>query len=192
MTLRLYGFALALFASLFAPLEARSAGPLDGDFQVNAAYVVLDQGVLQLNAQIQYPNNSRIRGALLDGVTLVFDVEVTISRPRRFWFDATLLDTTLRRELTYHAVTDRYVVRGEGETGGVQESFATLGEALDRLGHIEDLPILVQSQLGPGPWRLAVRAGVGRGRMPEVLRALVFWSGDWHRTTDWYTWMLTL
>lgn len=190
MTLRLFGFALALLACLTAPLEARSAGPLDGDFQVNAAYVVLDQGVLQLNAQIQYPNNSRIRGALVDGVTLVFDVEMTISRPRRFWFDATLLDTTLRRELTYHAVTDRYVLRAE--SGSAQESFATLGEALDRLGHIEDLPILVQSQLGPGPWECAVRAGVGRGRMPEVLRALVFWSGDWHRTSDWYTWMLTL
>ena len=121
---------------------------------------------------------------------LVFDVEVTISRPRRFWFDATLLDTTLRRELTYHAVTDRYVLREESGSG--QESFATLGEALDRIGHIEDLPILVQSQLGPGPWECAVRAGVGRGRMPEVLRALVFWSGDWHRTSDWYTWMLTL
>jgi predicted protein tyrosine phosphatase len=39
---------------------------------------------------------------------------------------------------------------------------------------------------------IAVRAGVGRGRMPEVLRALMFWSGDWHRTSDWYTWMLTL
>ena len=190
MSLRLLGFALALLAGVLAPLGARSAGPLDGDFQVNAAYVVLDQGVLQLNAQIQYPNNSRIRGALLDGVTLVFDMEITISRPRRFWFDATLLDTSLRRELTYHAVTDRYVV--SGESGRPQESFASLDEALDRLGHVEDLPILVQSQLGPGPWELAVRAGVGRGRMPEVLRALVFWSGDWHRTSDWYTWMLTL
>jgi hypothetical protein len=190
MTLRLFGFALALLAWLIAPLEARGAGPLDGDFQVNAAYVVLDQGVLQLNAQIQYPNNNRIRGALLDGVTLLFDVEVTISRPRRFWFDATLLDTTLRRELTFHAVTDRYVL--SDEAGSTQESFATLDEALDRLGHIEDRPILVQSQLGPGPWELAVRAGVGRGRMPEVLRALMFWNGDWHRTCDWYTWMLTL
>lgn len=190
MSLRLFGIALTLLACLAAPLVARSAGPLDGDFQINSAYVVLDHGVLQLNAQIQYPNNSRIRDALRDGLTLVFDLEIDITRTRRFWFDTSLLETTLRRELTYHAVTDRYVVRGE--SGAELSSFATLGEALDRIGHVDDLPILVQSQLGTGPWKLAVRAGVRRGRMPAALRALVFWSSDWYRTSDWYTWMLTL
>jgi hypothetical protein len=196
MSLRPLALALTLLACLMAPLTTHSAGPLDGDFQINSAFVVLDHGVLQLNAQVQYPNNSLIRTALQDGVTLVFDLEIDISRPRRFWFDATLLDTTLRRELTYHAVTRRYVLREEPgaaeEAGPEQESFATLDEALARLGHIGDLPILVQSQLGPGPWELAVRAGVRRGRMPAALRALVFWSSDWHRTSDWYTWMLTL
>jgi len=28
--------------------------------------------------------------------------------------------------------------------------------------------------------------------MPAALRALMFWSDDWHRQTGWYTWMLTL
>ncbi len=190
MSFRLFAVALALLAFLTATPEARSAGPLDGDFQVTSAFVVLDHGVLQLNAQIQYPNNSRIRSAVRDGVSLVFVVDITISRPRRFWFDATVLDTTFRHELTYHAVTDRYVVRAEAAEQ--QESFATLDEALDRLGHIDDLPILVQSQLGDGPWQLAVRTSVRRGSMPDALRALVFWSSDWHRTSDWYTWMLTL
>src|SRR5581483_2699593 len=141
MSPRLFGIALALFALLTATPEARSAGPLDGDFQINSAFVVLDHGVLQLNAQIQYPNNSQIRSALQDGVTLVFDVDLTISRPRRFWFNATVLDTSYRHELMYHAVTDRYVLVGDSEEQ--QESFATLDEAFERLGHIEDQPILV-------------------------------------------------
>jgi hypothetical protein len=89
-----------------------------------------------------------------------------------------------------HAVTGRYVLRVEA--GVEQESFPTLEAALDQLGRIEDLPILVESQLrGEAPWQIAVRAGVRRGRMPDALRALVFWTDDWHRTTDWYTWMLT-
>jgi hypothetical protein len=51
----------------------------------------------------------------------------------------------------------------------------------------------VQSQLhGDGPWEVAVRAGMRRGRMPDALRALVFWTDDWHRTSDWYTWIFTL
>jgi Domain of unknown function (DUF4390) len=183
--------ALVLLVALAAPRGARSAGPLAGDFQIRSAFVVVDYGVLQLSAHIEYPINDRIRSALRDGVTLAFDLEVSISRHRRLWLDATVLETTLRRELTYHAVTDRYVLRDEARVE--QESFPTLEAALDKLGRIEDLPILVESRLrGEAPWEVAVRAGVRRGRMPDALRALVFWTDDWHRTTDWYTWMLTL
>lgn len=181
---------LALVLCLLAPVGLRAQGPLDGNFQIDSAYIVLDHDVLELNARIRYPDNERIRTALQDGVTLAFDVEVAIARPRRFWFNATVLDTTLRRELTYHAVTGRYLVRNEASAQ--QQSYATLEEALEQLGHIDDLPILVQSQLGPGPWQVAVRAGVRRGRMPAALRALMFWSDDWHRLSGWYTWMLTL
>ncbi|MGC2459409.1 MAG: DUF4390 domain-containing protein [Steroidobacteraceae bacterium] len=182
---------LVLLIALAAPHRARGAGPLAGDFQIRSAFVIVDHGVLQLSAHIDYPVNDRIRSVLRDGVTLAFDLEVTISRHRRLWFDATVLEMTLQRELTYHAVTDRYVLRDEA--GVEQESLPTLEAALDKLGRIEDLPILVESQLrGEGPWEVAVRAGVRRGRMPDALRALVFWTDDWHRTTDWYTWMLTL
>lgn len=191
---RLLALLLCLLGCLLPALLPRQAahaqGPLDGNFQIDAAYIVLDHDVLELNARIRYPDNERIRNALQDGITLAFDVEIAIARPRRFWFNATLLDTTLRRELTYHAVTGRYVVRNEASVE--LQSYATLDEALDQLGHIDDLPILVQSQLGPGPWQVGVRAGVRRGRMPAALRALMFWSDDWHRLSGWYTWMLTL
>jgi len=185
------GVAALLLVALTAPRGMRGAGSLAGDFQVRSAFVVVEHGVLQLSAHVEYPLNDRIRGALQDGVTLAFDLEVNVTRHRRLWLDATVLEMTLRRELTYHAVTDRYVLRDEA--GVEQQSFPTLEAALDRLGRIEDLPILIESQLrGDAPWQIAVRAGVRRGRMPDALRALVFWTDDWHRTTDWYTWMLTL
>ncbi|MGH8144415.1 MAG: DUF4390 domain-containing protein [Steroidobacteraceae bacterium] len=184
------GLCALLLVGVGAAPAARGAGALDGRFRINSAYVVLDHDVLELNARIQYPDNARIRTALQNSVTLVFELEVTIVRPRHFWFNATLLDTTLRRELAYHAVTGRYVLSNEADVE--QESFATLGEALAKLGHVEDMPVLVQSQLGTGPWQIAVRAAVRRGHMPAALRALMFWNGDWQRASPWYTWMLTL
>ena len=183
--------ALGLLLALAVPLVPRAAGPLDGDFEIRSAFVVIDRGVLQLNVHVQYPVNDRIRSALQDGVTLAFDLELSITRHRRFWLNASVLDTTLRRELTYHAVTDRYVLRND--QGIEQESFPTLEDAIDKLGRIEDLPILVESQLrGDGPWQVAVRAGVRRGRLSDAMRALMFWSDDWHRNSDWYLWTLTL
>jgi hypothetical protein len=180
-----------LLIGLAAAPGARSAGPLAGELEIRSAFVVVDHGVLLLSAHIQYPIADRIRSALQEGVTLAFDLDVTISRHRRLWFNATELEMTLRRELTYHAVTDRYVLRDEGTVE--QQSFPTVEAALDKLGRIEDLPILVQSQLhDSGPWEVAVRAGIRRGRMPDALRALVFWTDAWHRTSDWYTWIFTL
>ncbi len=181
---------LLCLLTLLPAVTVRAQGPLDGDFEIDSAYIVLDHDVLELNARIRYPANERIRTALQDAVTLAFDVEVDIARPRRFWLNATVLDATLRRELTYHAVTGRYVVRNEASVQ--QQSFATLSEALEQIGRLDDMPILVQAQLGPGPWQVAVRAGVRRGRMPAALRGLMFWSDDWHRVSGWYTWMLTL
>jgi len=180
----------ALAMGLTASTRAAS-GPLDGEFQVRSAFVVIDRGVLQLNVHVQYPINDRIRSALQDGVTLAFDLELNITRHRHLWRNAGVLDMTLHRELTYHAVTNRYVLRND--QGVEQESFATLEEAIDKLGRIEDLPILVESQLrGEGPWQVSVRASVRRGRLSDTMRALMFWSNDWHRNSDWYTWTLTL
>jgi len=186
-----FAITLGLLCALAVPSANGAAGPLDGDFQILSAFVVVDRGVLQLNVHVQYPLNDRIRSALQDGVTLAFDVELNITRHRRFWMNANVVDMTLRRELTYHAVTDRYVLRDE--QGVEQQSFPTLEEALDKLGRVEDLPILIESQLrGEGPWLVAVRAGVRRGRMSDAMRALMFWSDAWHRNSDWYTWTLTL
>ena len=67
-----------LLAWLGVSDRACGSGPLDGDFQIRTAFVVVDHGVLQLNARIQYPSNDSIRGALQDGLTLLFDLEVSV------------------------------------------------------------------------------------------------------------------
>jgi hypothetical protein len=182
--------SLGMLLLLLSGAGARAAGELEGELEIHSAYVVIDHGVVQLNAHIQYPLNDSIRSTLLDGVTLAFDLEVSLSRHRRLWFNAGVLDLTVHRELSYHAVTDRYVLRDA--EGRDQESFPSADAAFERLGRVEDLPILVESQLGgDGSFQVAVRAGVRRGRLPDLLRTLVFWSDDWRRTSDWYTWTLT-
>jgi hypothetical protein len=175
-------------ALLAAVAGSVSADTLDGALEVRSAYVNVDDGVFLLHARVQYPINPAIRDALRDGVTLTFDLDTRIERSRRFWFDADVVDLTLRRELAYHTVTDRYVVRDT--RSGEQESFATLEEAIDSLGRIEGWPILVEPQLDGGSYRVSVRAGVRRGRLPASLRALLFWTDDWHRESEWYTWSL--
>ena len=166
------------------------ADALDGVLQVRSAFVDLDHSVFQLHARIDYPETPAISDALRDGVDLLFDVDARVERARRFWFDSTVVDLTLRRELAYHTVADRYVVRDPAS--GDQQSFATLDAALQYLGTVDGWPILVEPQLEAGSqYVISVRAGIHRGHLSSSLRALLFWTDDWSRVSDWYTWSLT-
>jgi Domain of unknown function (DUF4390) len=165
-----------------------SADALDGVLEVRSAYVNIDNGVFLLHARVEYPVNPAIRDALRDGVTLTFELDTRVERERRLWFNASIVDLTLRRELMYHAVSDRYVVR-DVKTGQ-QENFPTLDEAVTYLGRIDSWPILVEPQLNGGNYLISVRAGVRRGRLPASLRALFFWTDDFRRVSEWYSWSL--
>lgn len=184
-----WGLRLAAwFAVALGAIAVAHADALDGILEVHSAYVNVDKGVFLLHARVEYPQTPSIRNALQDGVTLTFDLQVRVDRDRRFWFNANIVDLTLRRELTYHAVSDRYVVRDT--RSGDQESFATLDEALGHLGRIDAWPILVEPQLDGGSYNISVRAGVRRGNLPASLRAILFWTDDWARVSEWYTWSL--
>src|SRR5580692_5615798 len=166
------------------------ADALDGVLQVRSAFVDLDHSVFQLHARVDYPMTPAISDALRDGVDLLFDVDARVERSRRFWFDSTVVDVTLQRELAYHTVSDRYVVRDK-ETGD-QQTFATLDAALQYLGTVDDWPILVAPQLETGAqYQISVRAGIHRGHLSSSLRALLFWTDNWSRVSSWYTWSLT-
>ena len=165
-----------------------SAAALDGILEVRSAFVNIDKGVFLLHARVEYPVSPSIQSALRDGITLTFDLDARVDRDRRFWFNANIVDLTLRRELTYHAVSDRYVVKDT--KSGDQVSFATIDEALDYLGRVDAWPILVEPQLDGGNYTISVRAGVRRGHLPASLRAILFWTDDWSRVSEWYSWSL--
>lgn len=168
--------------------ETLLADALEGALEVRSAYVNIDHGVFLLHARVDYPVGPAIRSALRDGITLDFDLDVRVDRDRHLWFNANVVDITLHRELSYHAVSDRYVVRDV--RSGDQDTFATLDEALEYLGKVDGWPVLVEPQLDGGNYTISVRAGVRRGTLPASLRALLFWTDEWARQSEWYTWSL--
>jgi hypothetical protein len=182
---------LALLAVIVAAPVSR-ADALDGVLEVRSAYVSVEQGVFQLFARVAYPVNDDIRAALKDGLTLTFDLDVVVDRERRFWMDATVEELKLQRELSYHAVSDRYLTREvDPRTSSEQHSYATLEEALDALGTIDAWPILVTPKLSANrQYRVSLRAGIRRGRLSDTLRVLLFWTDDWHRESEWFSWSL--
>ncbi len=182
------GLLLAAGVLWLAPSAPARADALDGALAVRSAYVNLNHGVIELNARVTYPLNPTIRKALQNGVTLSFDVEVRVDQVRHFWFNSNVIDVTLQRDLAYHVVTRRYVVRNVQT--GAESTFPTVKQALHHLERVREWPILVESQLQGGSYTISVRAGVRRGKLPASLRALLFWTDDWQRESPWYTWAL--
>jgi len=195
---RSHSFLSLLLAAVFTLGSASGsrADALDGLLEVSSAYAQPENGVYNLFARIAYPVNDDIRAALKDGLTLTFDLDVVVSRERRLWMDETVAEYTLKRELNYHAVSDRYVARDVDNRTGLgngseQHSYATLEEALEALGTVDAWPFLLQQQVSASrTYRVSLRAGVRRGRLPDTLRVLLFWTDDWHRESEWFSWSL--
>ena len=184
--------AVCLWVIAALPWQATPAyaDPLEGALEIQSAFVNVVGGVYQLHVRTRYPANEETVAALRDGGALSYDVDVEVTRERRFWTDATIVALRLERELSYHSVSERYVAR-DPLVEGEQKSYATLEEALGDLGSVDSWPILVASQLAePGDYVVSVRASVRRGRLTDALRALMFWSDDWQRESEWYSWSL--
>lgn len=181
--------ALILWLAI-APLASLQADPLEGALEIDSAFINVNDGVYQLHAQIRYPISEEAIIALREGVSLSYDLEVEVFRDRRFWLDANILSIRLPRELSYQPVSERYVMRDPLD-GDEQKSYPTLEAALQDLGRVDGWPILVASQLAvDGEYRVRVRASMRRGRLTDALRTLMFWSDDWQRESEWYSWLL--
>ena len=184
--------AVCLWLGALLPWQSAvlHADPLEGALEIQSAFVSVVDGVHQLHVRTRYPANDETVAALRDGVSVSYDIDVEVNRERRFWTDAEVVSLRLERELSFHSVSERYVVR-DPLAAGEQRSFATLDEALVALGSVDNWPILVAAQLKePGDYVVSVRASVRRGRLTDALRALMFWSDDWQRESEWYSWSL--
>ena len=80
---------------------------------VRSASLTLDaaQDVYELNAKVDITLPEEARKAIEAGLTLRFVYEIELSRVRGYWPDATVADLEQTYELSYHALSQRYLVR---------------------------------------------------------------------------------
>jgi hypothetical protein len=155
---------------------------------VRSASAELRDGELQLTVRASFPADEEMRTALLAGATVDLDLQATVAKRNDYWFDDQLVEANFRRELSWNAPSQRFVLRDVDS--GQQRTFATLEEALDVAGRVDGWPVMIEQQLDPGEtYEAGVRARLRRGRMPSALRALTFWTRYWSRS-EWDQWEL--
>ena len=161
----------------------------EGYFEVRSASSGLTDGVHLLDARLQLVLSSEALEALNSGVPLTIELQMQVIRVRRLYMDALDAELSVRFELEYRPLSQRYIVRNLNS--GNQDSFATLYSALNNLGRIEGLPFIDDALLTAGKsYRMRVRAMLQTQQYPAPLRLLFFWRSQWQLQSEWFEWML--
>jgi hypothetical protein len=178
---------LALIAWLAGSPPAAAA---ETKLRITNAKLALDENVYELDMGLDVSLPPDARQAIDGGLALRLDYEIEILRVRRYIPDADVAALVQSYELTYHALSQRYLLRNLNT--GVQLDFGTLDSALARVSDIRGLPLIDSALMPAGPvYAVRVRARVDMGAAPESLRWLLFWTDDWSTASAWYTWTLT-
>jgi hypothetical protein len=161
----------------------------EGYFEVRSASTRPVDGVHTLDARLQLVLSSEALAALESGVTLTIEMQMQVIRVRRFLTDSVDAELTLRHELEYRPLSQRYIVKNLNS--GNQDSFATLYSALNSLGRVQGLPVIDDELLiADRSYRLRLRAMLNTQQYPAPLRLLFFWRGQWQLQSEWFEWPL--
>lgn len=182
---------VALLMWLCADSALAQEDVTSGRFDVRSAYTQELDGVYHVSAQIDYGLTEAAIEALTNGVPLTFKLDIEVSRKRRWLPDATEHELLQRYELSFHALTERYVVRNLNS--GEQRSFGTLSSALRGLGEVDRLPVLDASLLKEDKeYRIRMRSTLDVKSLSGPLRLLasLFRFNDWRLASDWHAWAL--
>jgi len=173
---------LCFLATLAWPAHA------DTILKVTSASVALDEGVYELDARLALALPEAGRRAIEAGLTMRLDYEIEVARVRRFVPDADVASLVQSYELSYHALSQRYLLRNLNT--GEQQGHGTLQAALDRVAEVT-IPLLDSALLEPGStYEFRVRASLNLRTAPDTLSWLLFWTDDWSATSEWYAWTL--
>jgi hypothetical protein len=177
------GWLLCFLATLAWPAHA------DTQLAVATAAVASDEGVYQLDARLELDLPEQARRAIEAGLTLRLRYDIEVARVRRYVPDAGVASLAQEYELSYHALSQRYLVRNLNT--GEQQDFGTLQSALDNLAEVRGLPLFDADLLEQGSsYQFRVRAELTLRSAPDTLSWLLFWTDDWSATSEWYEWPL--
>ncbi|MFW5451523.1 MAG: DUF4390 domain-containing protein [Methylophagaceae bacterium] len=163
------------------------------NFKVQSAQISKIGNGHILNAVIKYPLTPRVAEALNNGVPITFlqQLELIKSIPilGKYWqWDEILWSSSLRYELRYHALSDRYVLRTLATAH--HRTFPSLNSALSALGKIEafNLPpehLLDTEKLVIQDLILQIRSGLDLHALPTPMRPGALISTKWQLTSPW-------
>lgn len=172
---------LAILLCASAGLLCATSARADGIEVLEARLEQTEEGVV-LNADFAFDFNPRLEQVVANGVPLYFIVEFGLTRPRWYWFDDKTASKRLQTRLSYHALSRHYRL----STGLLQQSYATLAEALAVLRRVRNWLVLERGvMLADAEYQAEVRMRLDLTLLPKPFQVNALTSREWHLESDW-------
>jgi|TARA_B110000003_G_scaffold146816_1_gene147810 hypothetical protein len=180
---------IVCFLGITLNVSAQMRPNHEGYFDVRSATTILVEGNHMLDSRLQLFLSDEALNALNSGVPLTIELSVEIIRTRRFLPDAKEVELEFQYELEYRPLSQRYIVKNVQNE--IQDSYATLFSALNKLGRVQDLILIENSSLEPqSNYRFRMQALLSTKQYSAPLRMLFFWRDQWDLKSEWYEWQL--
>ncbi|MCD0505792.1 DUF4390 domain-containing protein [Bordetella petrii] len=143
---------------------------------------VIRDGKLEIDAEVDFALNDQLRDAAERGLPLYFTADLIISRSRWWWFDDTVVDTSLTWRVAYNALTRQWRA-GAGE---LSLPVSSLDEAMNMVRHIRNWRLVDVSELDYGvsySGQMRLRLDTSQLARPFQVNALN--SSSWSLATPW-------
>lgn len=175
-----------LFVFLFVPVLAWSA-EID---VLNPQLSASDEGYV-LSADFKFGLNPRLEEAVTRGVVLYFVADFELTKGRWYWLDEKVVSASQTFRLSYYALTRQYRL----STGGLHQSFSTLGEALQVLSRLRNWVVIEKGDKAVRPgenYHAALRLQLDINQLPRPFQITALGNKDWSLASDWKNWQATL
>jgi hypothetical protein len=175
---------------VFSLLLMQTAGAdAPGGFVIRTAYTELQNGVYNLNADVDLSLSDAAVNALENGLPLTVELQIEIIKHRSFVWDKKVAELAERYQISYHALTRRFIITNLNS--GDEQSFASYRDAITSLGQISDLPVIDAKLLEPDTrYKIRMRAVLDIKDFPGPLQLIASLFKGWDLTSEWYEWVL--
>jgi len=152
------------------------------EIEVRAADLRAVEDGLVLDADFAFDLTPRLSEVVANGVPLYFRVDFELTRRRWYWFDDTAAAKRLHLRLSYHALSRQYRL----STGLLQQSFATLDEALNVLRRIRSWLVVDRTvSFADADYEAAVRMRLDTSLLPKPFQLSALTSRELQLDSPW-------
>src|SRR5919201_2561967 len=172
------GIALCTAFAAFLTATLAQADEIEvRDAQLRA----VEEGLI-LDADFDFELTPRLWEVVANGVPLYFRVDFELTRRRWYWFDDTAAAKRLQLRLSYHALSRQYRL----STGLLQQSFATLEEALKVLKRVRNWLVVERTvTFADADYEAALRMRLDTSMLPKPFQLSALTSRELQLESPW-------